>query len=118
MNEDCKCFIYFCNSFSFILHNQDEFNSRIDFFRSETSRATSSLLRYVPFRLVSPTGDSVRIERPLKFNSIEDHLDLVYQHFEPRNRSTIEQFVDIFVGDLTTGQFHRFKYRKFSINFH
>ena len=64
----------------------------------------SNLIRHVPFRLVSPTGDAIRIERPLNFESIEEHLDVVYQHFEPRTRSAFETLVDIFTGDLATGQ--------------
>jgi len=70
---------------------------------SETTKTISDVTRYVPFRLVSPSGNYIRIDKPLGFNSIEDQLDITHVKFEPSATSSIQKIVDTFLGDVSTG---------------
>ncbi|CAF1110158.1 unnamed protein product [Adineta steineri] len=79
---------------------------KLEKFRSiwaETNKTISEVTRYVPFRLVSQTGNYVRVDKPLAFTSIEDHLDVTHLKFEPNSSSSIQKIVDTFLGDLSTG---------------
>jgi hypothetical protein len=71
--------------------------------RAETDKTVSDLTRHVPFRLASPTGNSVRIDRPLSFDGIADHLDVIHVKFEANKTSAIQKIVDTLLGDVSTG---------------
>jgi len=70
---------------------------------TEASKTISDVTRYVPFRLVSPSGSYIRIDKPLQFHSIEDQLEVTHVKFEPNTTSAIHKIVDVFIGDLSTG---------------
>jgi hypothetical protein len=75
----------------------------ISFSRTETSKTISDVTRHVPFRLASPSGNSVRIDKPLTFGSIEDQLEVTHVKFEPSASSSIQKLVETFLGDVSTG---------------
>jgi hypothetical protein len=58
----------------------------------------------VSFRLASPTGNYIRIDKPLGFTSIEDQLEVTYVNFLPNTTSSVQKLLDTFLGDLTTGK--------------
>ncbi|CAF0972599.1 unnamed protein product [Rotaria sordida] len=70
---------------------------------TETNKTISDIIRHVPFRLVSPSGNYIRIDTPIKFDSIEDQLEVIHVKFEPNTSSSIQKIVDTFLGDLSAG---------------
>ncbi|CAF0835538.1 unnamed protein product [Rotaria sordida] len=70
---------------------------------AETKHLISDLTRHVSFRLVSPKENFIRINKPLEFNSIEDQLEVTHIKFDPNITSSIQKFIDTFIGDISTG---------------
>lgn len=60
-------------------------------------------MRSVPFRLVTPSGSAIRIEKPLNFDSIQDQLDVIHVKFEQNTSSSFHKIVETFLGDVSTG---------------
>ena len=71
--------------------------------RNETKKTISDLTRSVPFRLVTPKGNAIRIEKPLDFHSIQDQLEVVHVKFDPSTSSSAERIVDTLIGKFSTG---------------
>jgi hypothetical protein len=71
--------------------------------RFDNKKVLNDVTRYVPFRLATPTGNSIFIDKPLTFDSIVDHLDVTHIKFEPNNASSMKKIVDTLLGDLSTG---------------
>ena len=61
------------------------------------------MVRSVPFRLVSPKGNFVRIDKPLEFDCIQDQLETIHVKFDPNTNSSFEKLLDAFVGKVSTG---------------
>ncbi|CAF2816684.1 unnamed protein product [Rotaria sp. Silwood2] len=70
---------------------------------AETKHLIGDITRHVPFRLVSPKGNFIRIDKPLEFSSIEDQLEVTHVKFDPNRTSSIQKFMDTFIGDISTG---------------
>lgn len=71
--------------------------------RTETKHLISDLTRQVPFRLVTPKGNSIRIDKPLAFDSIRDQLEVTHVQFSPNVTSTLEKIIDTLIGKVSTG---------------
>ena len=71
--------------------------------RTETFKTLNDSVRSVPFRLATPSGSSIRIDKPLNFDSIQDELDVTHVKFEPNSSSSFHKIVETFLGDVSTG---------------
>lgn len=71
--------------------------------RAETNKTISETTRHVPFRLVTPAGNYVQVNKPLVFNSIQDQLDVTHVKFQPNTGSSVQKIVDTLLGELSTG---------------
>ena len=71
--------------------------------RTETFKTLNDSVRSVPFRLATPSGSSIRIDKPLNFDSIQDELDVTHVKFEPNSSSSFDKIVETFLGDVSTG---------------
>jgi hypothetical protein len=72
--------------------------------RAETNKVISDITRHVPFRLVSPSGNYIRIDKPLGFESIEDQLEVTHVKFQPSTTSSFQKILDTLLGDVSTGK--------------
>ncbi|CAF0952381.1 unnamed protein product [Rotaria magnacalcarata] len=70
---------------------------------TETNKTISDVSHYVPFRLISPSENYIRIDQPLKFSSVVNQLQVTHVKFEPNTTSAMQKLVDTFVGDLSRG---------------
>lgn len=52
---------------------------------------------------MSPSRNYIRIDNPLKFNSIQDNLEVTHVKFDPNTSSSLEKVIDTFLGDVSTG---------------
>ncbi|CAF0806103.1 unnamed protein product [Adineta steineri] len=69
----------------------------------ETKNLISDKTRYVPFRLVSPKGNFIRIDKPLEFNSVQDQLELIHVKFNPNVSSSVEKLINTAIGNVSKG---------------
>ncbi|UJR21471.1 hypothetical protein I4U23_024556 [Adineta vaga] len=89
-----------------VIHRLTIREKKLEKFRSiwaETNKTISELTRYVPFRLTSQTGNYIRIDKPLAFDSVLEQLDVTHVKFEPNTTSSFRRVVDMFLGDLSAG---------------
>jgi len=70
---------------------------------TETKNIISDAIRHVPFRLVSPKGNFIRIDKPLVFRSIKDQLEVTHVKFDPNVTSSLQKFLHTFIGKVSTG---------------
>ncbi|CAF0934736.1 unnamed protein product [Rotaria sp. Silwood1] len=70
---------------------------------AETKHLITDLTRHVSFRLVSPKGNFIRIDKPLEFNSIEDQLEVIHVKFDPNIPSFVQKFIGTVIGDISSG---------------
>ena len=71
--------------------------------RPDTSQLITEMTRFVPFRLTSPVGKSIRIDQPLDFDLIKNHLEVVYENWESNNASSIQKLIEFIAGTYSTG---------------